>query len=45
MASGLIPDGVLKLSELNLEDLVKKYLDLRPQLAEMEPEIIKMHRS
>jgi hypothetical protein len=44
MANGLIPDDVIKLSELPLPELVQKYLNLLPKLELMEPKIIKMHR-
>lgn len=44
MASGLIPEDVIKLSELPLPELVEKYLKMKPDLEGMEPHVIKMHK-
>lgn len=39
----MIPGDVLKLSELPLDKLVERYIEMRPRLEGMEPQIIKMH--
>lgn len=44
IASKMIPDDVNKLSELPLDRLVAQYLELKPKLESMEPQVIKMHK-
>jgi hypothetical protein len=42
MAANLIPPDVLKLSQLPLQELVDKYVELKPQLEKMEPEMVSL---
>lgn len=43
IANKLIPVETNKLSEIPLEELIARYLEMKPKLESMEPQVVKMH--